>query len=144
MGVIQSAIGQALGTLGIAARLSPDTEERARLAKQERSLARQQSIIESTPGPVSISKQEELMRSRLDTAKKRFEIDPTTATYQNLQSVQKDYDYIKRSLNVHENRIATRAEQARARSIEAAEAKAEQRKKHEEFTNIFTEGGRYR
>lgn len=94
MGVIQGAVNQAIGTIGLAARLSPELEEKSKLRAEEGSLAReirglekQQKELEPILNKDDYAKDEpteaatkmyKKIENRLSEIKERqFELNPT-------------------------------------------------------------------
>lgn len=87
MGVIQNAINQMLGTVGVAARLSPGYETRQelhKLRKQEKALNLQQEALPSIDGDemeegrtIAAKQHKELLEKQADVAQRQFELKPT-------------------------------------------------------------------
>lgn len=86
MGVIQNAINQMLGTVGLAARLSPDYEtkqELHKLGKKETAISMQQESLgpidyeEFEEGKTIAAKQHhEILEKQAEVAQKQFELEP--------------------------------------------------------------------
>lgn len=87
MGVIQNAINQTLGTVGIAARLSPEYEtkqELHKLGKQETALSVQQETLrpidydELEEGrTIGAQQYKEILEKQAEVAQRQFELNPT-------------------------------------------------------------------
>lgn len=130
MGILQNAVNQMLGTVGIAARLSPNYEAKQKEyeAKKELGLFERQAESEMGVEDYESQKAEKLERIA--------KINPS----------QKNVDEYMEQLNVaaEEKSTGARAAEARKKVAEEQEAKRAQEERYKAFVDMFTEGGRWK
>lgn len=144
MGVIQSAINQALGTAGIVARLSPEYEtkqELYKLRKEEQVLSKQSEaaklVGKEATDPDLIRNIGDVKEREMELAKKKFQLDPTEENFQ--ATVQKQQSY--RSFNKYEE-LMMRQQEAMQNVANKQDAKQTQRRNFMDYLkNIELQGG---
>lgn len=155
MGVIQSAINQTIGTIGLAARLSPGYETRVemhKLKKQDEALTNMEKQLPTDPalsgeGTVVAKQREEIAKKQSEIAQRRFELKPgkeTARTAILARSGAGEGSLATLPADPDEILMEQQQIQANQEAAEQAEARLRQQQRYNEFVNLFTEGGRYR
>lgn len=146
MGIIQNAINQALGTAGLAARLSPGYETRVAKHEAKKEAAKIQNITEGIHKDIGFDKPEEKLKAelnlnlperRIELAKKEAETGLRTPENASRiieqQKIQKeiteglDAKKFKINTNVDLSQFKTRSKQAMQKVADIQEEKLNQR-----------------
>lgn len=136
MSNIQQAINQAMGTVAVAARLSPDYETKQELHK----LSKEQEVIGKQAEAAELRGKDAMDASLIDNlanikerqmrlAERRFEIDPTKETFE--QSIQAKKSYMK--FNKVTSDLLVRQEQANQAAKEKQLSKQSQKRNFMEY-----------
>ena len=130
MGVIQNAINQMLGTVGIAARLSPEYETKQELYKlgKEKQVLNKQSEAAKLVGkdatdPDLLRNIGDIKKREMELSKKKFQLDPTEENFQATVQKQKSY----RSFNKYEE-LMMRQQEAMQKVANKQDAKQKQKR----------------
>ena len=137
MGIIQQALNQAMTTIGVAARLSPEYEAKIVEAAQKQSFKRFEALAEADHGG------EEYQEEKV---KRLEEIAKTRATKKNIEALnraeKKLADEKKSVFEAKQKR--QKQEEANRRAAQAQEEQKQQKERYDAFVNVFTEGGLYK
>lgn len=130
MGVIQNAINQMLGTVGIAARLSPEYETKQELYKlgKEKQLLNKQSEATKLVGkevtdPDLIRNIGDIKKREMELSKKKFQLDPRVENFRTAVQKQKSY----RSFNKYEE-LMVRHQEAMQKVANKQDVKQKQKR----------------
>lgn len=127
MGVIQSAINQALGTAGITARLSPEYEtkqELYKLGKEEQVLNKQGEAAKLVKDLDIIRNIGDIKQREIELSKKKFQLDPTEENFYDMAEKQKTY----RIYNRLENSMMMKQQEAMKKVANKQDAKQKQKR----------------
>lgn len=144
MGIIQNAINQMIGTVGIAARLSPGFEtkqELYKLGKQEKNLSMQQEALEpinynevKEGKTINAQQHHEVLKKQAEVAQKQFELAPTK------ESMRKATVARNAARQADPNEI--RMKQANIKAAQKSEAKQKTKRNFMNYLkNIEIQGG---
>lgn len=127
MGIIQNAINQTIGTVGVAARLSPEYEQKQKEYEKKQSLKslNKQAKTEMGAGETYLEDKTDLLE---DIARIR-------PTNKNINAYMKSLDELnEEQRRVYANKKAAAAQEEKRAQIEQSKA----------FWDTFTEGGLYK
>lgn len=148
MGVIQGSINSLLTTAGIAARLSPELENKAeerkelgRLKRKEKALETSMDVQGNTTAPGADTEEaedlyENTVQRRAEISQEIYELQPTEKNYRNVIDMAQAVTEV-RDMRDWKNTNRQKALQAQQAALETAQ---EERRQGEQFRQGFLEG----
>ena len=136
MGAIQNSINQALGTIGIAARLSPELERKQEIRKITRQEQALEQVIENIEAEGAMD-EEELTRTDIQISSELADVQKQKAVLTG--SSQDISKYFKTKEGIRNLQAGGNPE-----ALQKLKAKREQDERIKNFEKIFTEGGRWK
>lgn len=158
MGMIQQGINQLIGTVGLAARLSPDYEKKKELhalGQQEKALKMQLESFD-TLSELDIEEGKEtgegllyknITKKQSEAAQRRFELDPTEKNRVKAEfamSAAGQGPLMRFRADPEEIEMEREEIRGQQRAEEEALRQLKQQQRFNEFVEMFTEGGKYR
>lgn len=130
MGIIQNALNQAMTTIGVAARLSPEYEAKTAEYKEKQGFKTFEALASSELGNENYQEEK---AERLD------KIASIRPTQKNISAA------IKAGEELGAERAAIfKQKQANQKADQIQEAQKQQKERYETFVKVFTEGGLYK